>query len=281
MTSLEIPITSHATYTHHIMEVSFLRYLHLSLDCFGLSSIPGFEIGGHLDSMLNHIPSIYFASVAGSFLLVLWAYMRSTEESNKNEQNAGTDSSSNEAISAKKEEDADVDLTTSFEISATDECEFIPLVSEEEDRRIAAEIAPKTKFMELDPSNPGVHLNMYLDCLHQGDSSDDGSDDLDKVANFRREDLGQYVTEKDLHVLDDPRESPSRRGTVMSRVKKARQRALRNAVEKDMNAEDRLKEQMAANQMLSKVYGMMRENPEMFGETSFDNVRSQMDLYKA
>ena len=123
-----------------------------------------------------------------------------------------------------------MELSTSFEISATDECEFIPLVSEEEDRRIAAEIAPQTKFMELDPSNPGAHLNMYLDCLHQGagqgESSDDGSD-LDMVTDFRREDLGQYVTEKDLRVLDDPRESPSRRGTVMSRVKKARQRALR------------------------------------------------------
>merc|ERR1719188_1665166 len=89
------------------------------------------------------------------------------------------------------------------------------------------------------------------------------------------------VTEKDLHVLDDPRESPSRRGTVLSRVKKARQRAIRNAVEKDMTADDRLKEQMAANQMLSRVYTLMRENQEMFGETSFDQVKSQMDLYKA
>merc|ERR1719323_1427637 len=176
-----------------------------------------------------------------------------------------------------------MDLTPSFEISATDECEFIPLVSEEEDKRIAAEIAPKTKFMELDRSNPGAHLNMYLDCLHGGDEQEDSDDqsDIDMVKDFRREDLGQYVSEKDLNVLDDPRESPSRRGTVISRVKKARQRALRNAVEKNMNAEDRLKEQMAANQMLSKVYSLMRENKEMFGETSFEQVKSQMDLYKA
>ena len=68
----------------------------------------------------------------------------------------------------------------------------------------------------------------------------------------QREDFSKYVTEKDLHVLDDPRESPSRRGTVLSRVKKARQRAIRNAVEKDMTADDRLKEQMATNQMLSR-----------------------------
>jgi len=250
------------------MDFSFLQYLHLSLDCLGLSSIPGFEIGGHLDSMLNHIPTIYYVSVVGSFLLVVWVYLKSTDEA---------EHSSKESTSlTKKEEDKYVDLTPSFEISATDECEFIPLVSEEEDKRTAAEIAPKTKFMELDPSNPGAHLNMYLDCLHGGDE-----EDIDMVTDFRREDLSQYVSEKDLYVLDDPRESPSRRGTVISRVKKARQRALRNAVEKDMNAEDRLKEQMAANQMLSKVYGMMKENPEMFGETSFDNVRSQMDLYKA
>ena len=178
--------------------------------------------------MLNHIPSIYFVSVAGSFLLVVWAYLKSTQESKTNEQNADPDPSSSRAASVEKEED-DVNLRTSFEISATDECEFIPLVSEEEDRRIAAEIAPKTRFMELDPSNPGAHLNMYLDCLHQGNEQEDSDDqsDLDMVKDFRREDLGQYVSEKDLHVLDDPRESPSRRGTVISRVKKARQRALR------------------------------------------------------
>ena len=70
-----------------------------------------------------------------------------------------------------------------------------------------------------------------------------------------------------------------------------------------MSADDRMKEQMAANQMLSRcspflisswhtevvknenplcrVYTLMRENEEMFGETSFDQVKSQMDLYKA
>ena len=70
-----------------------------------------------------------------------------------------------------------------------------------------------------------------------------------------------------------------------------------------MSADDRMKEQMAANQMLSRcstflisswhtevvknenplcrVYTLMRENQEMFGETSFDQVKSQMDLYKA
>ena len=181
--------------------------------------------------MLNQIPSIYYASVVGSFLLVVWAYLRSTDDSNKNEHNTDTETSAIGSISVDKEEnntvDNTADLASSFEISATDECEFIPLVSEEEDRRIAAEIAPKTKFMELDRSNPGAHLNMYLDCLHGGDEEGEDDIDIDMVTDFRREDLGQYVTEKDLHVLDDPRESPSRRGTVISRVKKARQRALR------------------------------------------------------
>ena len=186
--------------------------------------------------MLNHIPNIYYVSVVGSFLLVVWAYLRSTDESTSNKNkpittDEATEPSSEESSSVIKEEDdkENVELTPSFEISATDECEFIPLVSEEEDKRIAAEIAPKTKFMELDRSNPGAHLNMYLDCLHGGDEEVDSDDekDIDMVTDFRREDLGQYVSEKDLHVLDDPRESPSRRGTVISRVKKARQRALR------------------------------------------------------
>merc|ERR1719348_410144 len=160
--------------------------------------------------------------------------------------------------------------------------EFIPLVSEEEDKRIAEEIAPKTQYKELDPDNPSAHFSMYLDMLHgreEGDSDDDDDDDEVVVHDLKqREDFSKYVTEKDLHVLDDPRESPSRRGTVMSRVKKARQRAIRNQVEKTMTADDRLKEQMAANQMLSRVYTLMRENQDMFGETSFDQVKSQMDL---
>jgi hypothetical protein len=67
----------------------------------------------------------------------------------------------------------------------------------------------------------------------------------------------------------------------MSRVKKARQRAIRNAVERDMAAEDRMREQMAANQMLARVYTVMRENKEVFRDTSFEDVKSQMDMYKA
>ena len=72
------------------------------------------------------------------------------------------------------------------------------------------------------------------------------------MENFSRADLAKYLRPEDLHVLEDPRESPSRKGSLMSRVKKARQRALRNAVERDMTAEDKLKERMAANQMLAR-----------------------------
>ena len=72
-----------------------------------------------------------------------------------------------------------------------------------------------------------AHLNMYLDVLHGAASDTEDEAEVDTAREFRHEDLGQYVTEKDLHALDDPRESPSRRGSVMTRVKKARQRALR------------------------------------------------------
>ena len=68
---------------------------------------------------------------------------------------------------------------------------------------------------------------MYLDVLHGAASDTEDEAEVDTAREFRHEDLGQYVTEKDLHALDDPRESPSRRGSVMTRVKKARQRALR------------------------------------------------------
>ena len=176
----------------------------------------------------------------------------------------------------------------SFDISPLDQCEFVPLLSDEEDKRIAAEIAPKTRYIPLDQENPTAHVNAYLDKVHAGDK-DDGTDSddsvdgevLQKANDYTTDDLSKYVNPKDLHVLDDPRESPSRRGSVMSRVKKARQRAIRNAVERDMTAEDRLREQMAANQMLTRVYTIMRENKEVFGDTSFEDVKSQMDMYKA
>ena len=79
------------------------------------------------------------------------------------------------------------------------------------------------------------------------------------LSEFPKEDLAKYLSPADLHVLEDPRESPSRfkttgylprnlqsschsfhlntndiletrKGSLISRVKKARQRALRNAV---------------------------------------------------
>jgi len=48
-----------------------------------------------------------------------------------------------------------------------------------------------------------------------------------------------------------------------------------------MTADERMRETMAASQALSRVYTVMRENKELFGETSFEDVKAQMDLYKA
>lgn len=145
----------------------------------------------------------------------------------------------------------DIDDEASFEIGAGDECEFVPLVSEEEDRKTALEIASKSKYIPLDQDHPTAHIQAYLDLMKDSDEGE--ADDATDLTDFRqREDLGQYVTDKELHVLDDPRESPSRRGSVISRVKKARQRAIRNAVERNMNADDRLKEQMVINQTLAR-----------------------------
>ena len=115
-----------------------------------ISYWPGLEVGGYLDSMLNTVPSLYYASVVGSFLLLAWAYHRHKERLQQ-----PPEPEPDPAPGSEQE-------PVSFEISATDECEFVPLVSEEEDRRIAAEIAPKSKYMELDPNQPGV-LNNFVE----------------------------------------------------------------------------------------------------------------------
>lgn len=88
----------------------------------------------------------------------------------------------------------------------------------------------------------------------------------------------EYITDDLSDVnLDDLQEG---RGNLMSRVKKARQKAIRDAVEKEMTEDERLREQRAASEMLARVYSVMKENEEVFGNTSFDDVKSQMDLYE-
>jgi hypothetical protein len=267
---------------------SILRSL---FDVFGLSCIPGLEEGGYLSTMISHTSLAYFGALLASLGVLVLAWLSDTREDKlKDNSIDGNNPCPKDVAVEEKEVVEDMQSPVrSFEISPTDECEFVPLVSHEEDRRIAEELAPKTKYIPLDPDNPGAHLNVYLNTLRgenpesEGSENNTDSDDqiLEKASNFETQDISQYVSSKDLHVLDDPRESPSRRGNIISRVKKARQRAIRNLVEKDMTADDHLKESMAANQMLSRVYTMMRENKELFGNTSFEDVKSQMDLYKA
>ena len=40
-----------------------------------------------------------------------------------------------------------------------------------------------------------------------------------------------------------------------------------------------MQEQLAASQTLSKVFSIMKDNSEVFGETSFEDVKAQMELY--
>ena len=125
-----------------------------------ISYWPGLEVGGYLDSMLNTVPSLYYASVVGSFLLLAWAYHRHKERLQQPPESDPAPQPEPDPAPGSEQEQEPV----SFEISATDECEFVPLVSEEEDRRIAAEIAPKSKYMELDPNQPGVIKFFHLVC---------------------------------------------------------------------------------------------------------------------
>ena len=235
---------------------------------------------------------IYCGAFITTLASIAWAYVW-LGQGQDNPEDAGHDHTDLDAGHQQKGETAKEDMEDVssdpcvFDISPLDECEFVPLVSPEEDARIAAELAPKTQYIPLDEDNPAAHINAYLDMVHDDDDDyEDGdhavdSEVLKKAKNFTTDDVSKYISPKDLNILDDPRESPSRRGTVMSRVKKARQRAIRNAVERNMTADDRMKEQMAANQMLAKVYTIMRENKEVFGDTSFDDVKNQMEMYKA
>ena len=102
--------------------------------------------------MINSSSTVYLVSVGVSLVLVLWT-MISRRGKDETEPEISSASDESEEVLVESDENQ-------FEISATDECEFIPLLSEEEDRRVGEEIAPKTRYMQLDQQNPGVR---YLD----------------------------------------------------------------------------------------------------------------------
>jgi len=78
---------------------------------------------------------------------------------------------------------------------------------------------------------------------------------------------------------DDTEKSP-RRESMISAVKKAKHKALKDAMEKNMTDEEREREQRAASEMLAKVYSVMQDNEEILGSMSYDDVKlQQMELY--
>jgi len=238
----------------------FMAWLQALGAQIGLEDVSGFEPGGYLEVMLQQVPTVYWGALAVSIGAVIAAWWWTGPCQNIPQLR--------KALHEEEEKQDDQLAASNFEISPDDECEFIPNNAEED----AARAPPTSKYIPLDPDRPGQQVLEHLAELRGEEAM---------LSEFPKEDLAKYLSPADLHVLEDPRESPSRKGSLISRVKKARQRALRNAVEKDMTADERMRETMAASQALSRVYTVMRENPELFGETSFEDVKAQMDLYKA
>ena len=58
-----------STFEHVLLALSMENIFHLSLDLLGLSTVPGLEVGGYLDSMLNSVPPFYYLTLATSFLI--------------------------------------------------------------------------------------------------------------------------------------------------------------------------------------------------------------------
>jgi len=175
-----------------------------------------------------------------------------------------------------------------FEITADDEVTFTPFVSEEEDKAYCEKFL-NTNYVPLDQAQPGVQVNAFLDrtngdIIKNSDDDDDESDiepteeELEAAKKFLPEDYRQYLTPKELTVLDDPRESPSRRGTIIERVKKARMRYIRKQLEKGMNSEDHVKEKMAETQCIARVWQIMKDDP-CFGGMTLDDIKRQMSMY--
>ena len=62
-----------------------------------------------------------------------------------------------------------------------------------------------------------------------------------------------FATElRNENILDEDDQSLPSGGNLISKVKKARQKAIRDAVEREMTAEEKLSEQRAASEMLAR-----------------------------
>merc|ERR1719481_807276 len=205
--------------------------------------------------MLGSTPTLYYVLIFSSFATAFFTWFLSNKSSEDKSSESPRSTSKSDELNNEDGTDGKENIRDKnvFEISPTDECEFVPLISHEEDRRIAAEMAPKTRYIPLDPDNPSAQVNAYRDSL-RGDYKEEVVEDCLHENTFVKDDIGKYINIKDLQALPDPRESPSRQRSIMSRVKKARQRAIQNSIEKDMTADDHLKERMAANQMLSRWF---------------------------
>jgi len=243
-----------------VLDLLMVGFIVSLLAQIGLEDVSGLGPGGYLEVMLQQVPSVYWGTLAVSFGAVIAAWWWTGPSRNIPQ--------SRKVLHEEEEKNNDELAESNFEISPDDECEFVPNNAEED----AARVPATSKYIPLDPDRPGQQVLEHLAELRGEEAM---------LGEFPKEDLAKYLSPADLHVLEDPRESPSRKGSLISRVKKARQRALRNAVEKDMTADERMRETMAASQALSRVYTVMRENKELFGETSFEDVKAQMDLYKA
>jgi len=243
-----------------VLDLLMAGFMARLLAQIGLEDVSGLEPGGYLEVMLQQVPTVYWGALAVSFGAVIAAWWWTSSSQNIPQMS--------NVLHEEEEKTNDQMAKNNFEISPDDECEFVPNNAEED----AARVPATSKYIPLDPDRPGQQVLEHLAELRGEEAM---------LGEFPKEDLAKYLSPADLHVLEDPRESPSRKGSLISRVKKARQRALRNAVEKDMTADERMRETMAASQALSRVYTVMRENKELFGETSFEDVKAQMDLYKA
>jgi len=123
------------------------------LECSGLTNIQGLEVGGYFDTMMSKTYPVYYCGLLVSFgaVIIAWIWSRKNKDAEKTSPIEIT-----EQVVDEKDCDVKSEEREPFEISPTDECEFVPLVSFEEDKRISREIAPKTKYIPLDSDNPSV-----------------------------------------------------------------------------------------------------------------------------
>jgi len=91
--------------------------------------------------------------------------------------------------------------------------------------------------------------------------------------------LSLYLISLSLSLVDFKRTEDEEADGVISKVKKAQHRALNNKLTGQLTPQELEKEERIKKEQLMKIYSLLKENKDEFGEVSLEEIEDQVSMY--